>query len=195
MGDLGSYHLSDFILFTEDSYYRLFELYNQAIWPLHALAYLLVFFVIYLINKKPAWGGRVIAGILAISWLWIAWAFLYQRFYPIHVVANGYAYGFVVQAVLIAWFGFIKNGFYFVSHARRKNMTGVFLILLSVIVYPLLPLFLNRPIEQAEVVLLAPDPTVLFTLGVLFLHVRMAMLYVLPLVWCIVSVLTLVGMS
>ena len=31
-----SYSLSDFLLFTPHTYYRLFELYNRAIWPVHA---------------------------------------------------------------------------------------------------------------------------------------------------------------
>ena len=32
-----SYTLSDFLLFTPHTYYRLFELYNRAVWPAHGV--------------------------------------------------------------------------------------------------------------------------------------------------------------
>ena len=88
MGDLATYILSDFILFSSSTYYRQFEIYNQAIWPLHMVAVLFACFVIYATWKKPASATRVIAAVLMISWLWVAYAFLYQRFYQIHVVVR-----------------------------------------------------------------------------------------------------------
>ena len=33
MSEWWTYHLSDFLLFAPRTYYRLFELYNAAIWP------------------------------------------------------------------------------------------------------------------------------------------------------------------
>lgn len=38
MSEWWTYSLRDFLLFSPHTYYRLFELYNQALWPLHLLA-------------------------------------------------------------------------------------------------------------------------------------------------------------
>ena len=38
MSEWWTYHLSDFLLFSPRTYYRLFELYNAAIWPAQIVA-------------------------------------------------------------------------------------------------------------------------------------------------------------
>jgi hypothetical protein len=43
-----TYRFSDFLLFSADTYYRLFELYNQAIWPAHVLVVALGVLAIFL---------------------------------------------------------------------------------------------------------------------------------------------------
>ena len=58
MGELASYRLSDFILFSQTAYYRQFELYNQAIWPLHLVAVLFSLLIGFALWKKPAWAGE-----------------------------------------------------------------------------------------------------------------------------------------
>ena len=77
MGELASYRLSDFILFSQTTYYRQFELYNLAVWPLHIVAIFFSVVLLYALWKKPVWAGRVISGLLVVSWCWVAWAFLY----------------------------------------------------------------------------------------------------------------------
>ena len=37
MSEWWTYSLSDFLLFSPRTYYRLFELYNLAVWPWHVL--------------------------------------------------------------------------------------------------------------------------------------------------------------
>ena len=194
MGDLSTYSLSDFILFAEFSYYRLFELYNQALWPWHVLPVCAGLLLLYLYKAKLAWSGRVIAVVLFISWLWVAWAFLYQRFYQIHVVANGYALGFVVQAVLIAWYGMLQNHFQIPKDHTRSTKTGLALVLIAVFIYPLIAVFTGRDAWSFEMFGLAPDPTVLATFGMLLMVRARWWLYILPVFWSIISGITLLVM-
>lgn len=199
MGQLTSYSLSDFILFSGGVYYRQFELYNNAIWPLHLLALFFSLFIIYVLWKKPvaSWSGRLIAVVLIISWLWVAWAFLYERFYQIHVAANGYALGFLLQAILISWFGIIKNRF-----VLRTDRTGRYfrvkisflLLFISLIFYPFIAAISGRSWLQFEMFALTPDPTVLTTIAIFVFYKASFTLYVIPVIWLLISGVTLVVM-
>ena len=191
MGELASYRLADFILFSPTAYYRQFELYNQAIWPLHLLAVLFCLLMGYALWRKPAWGGRVVSGLLVLSWCWVAWAFLYLRFYQIHVVADGYALGFVLQAGLLGWFGVVKNRLGVVAVSRLRVIIGVGVLIIALVFYPFIALMSGRSWLEFEMFGLAPDPTVLGTLAVLFLYKAPSVLYAIPVVWVMVSGVTL----
>jgi len=191
MGDLASYRLSDFILFSETVYYRQFELYNQAIWPLHIVAILFSLLLAYALWQKPAWAGRVISGCLVLVWLWVAWAFLYQRFQQIHVVAEYYALGFALQAGLLTSYGVIKNRLTRCSQSQLRIMIGAMALFVALVLYPFIPFMTGRNWLQFEMFAIAPDPTVLATLAILFIYKAPKVLYVIPVIWVIVSGVTL----
>jgi len=191
MGELASYRLSDFILFSQTVYFRQFELYNQAIWPLHCVAILFSVLMLYMLWKKPAWTGRVISGLLVVSWLWVAWAFLYQRFYQIHVVADWYAFGFVLQAVFLAGYGVIKNRLTLCVTSRPRLIIGAGVLFIALVFYPFVPLITGRSWLQFEMFAIAPDPTVLATLAILLSYKAPKVLYIIPVIWVIVSGMTL----
>ena len=190
MAEWASYRLSDFILFSDTAYYRQFELYNEAIWPLQFVALLFSLVMLYALWKKPGWGGRAVGVILVVSWLWVAWAYLYQRLDQLHVVADKYALGFVVQAVLLAWFGVVKNRFELVN-SRGRVIMGTVLLAVALVIYPLIAVLSGRPWMQFELFAFAPDPTVLATLAILLRYKAAWLLYVIPLVWLLISGMTL----
>lgn len=189
-----SYRLSDFILFSDKAYYRQFELYNHAIWPLHLIALVFSFVIIYALWKKPVWAGRVIAALLILSWIWVAWAFLFERFYQIHIVANWYAFGFILQAGLISWYGVIKNQFSLFVQSKFRINIGLVLLFIALIIYPLIAFVTDRSWLQFEMFSLAPDPTVIATFAILLLCKVSAALYVVPIIWLLISGITLVVM-
>lgn len=194
MGEITSYSLSDFILFSDRVYYRQFELYNHAIWPLHLIAIVFSLVIIYTLWKKPAWAGRLNAVLLTVSWVWVAWAFLYERFYQIHVVANWYALGFVLQAGLITWYGVIKNQFALFVQSQPRINIGLVLLFISLIIYPFIAFITGRSWLQFEMFSLTPDPTVLATLAILYLCKVSSVLYVVPIIWLLISGMTLIVM-
>ena len=194
MGELTSYSLSDFILFSDKVYFRQFELYNHAIWPLHLIAIVFSLVIFFALWEKPVWAGRVIAVLLTLSWVWVAWAFLYANFYQIHVVANWYALGFVLQAGLIIWYGLIKNRFTLAEESRNKINIGLVLIFISLILYPFIALITGRSWLQFEMFSLTPDPTALATLAILVLCKASRVLYVIPIIWLLISGMTLIVM-
>ena len=104
-----SYSLSDFLLFTPHTYYRLFELYNRAIWPVHVAAAALGLMLLVLMFYGGARRGRAIAGVLAACWLWVALAFLFARYDTVNWMARYAAAGFTLEAILLIVSGVVLN--------------------------------------------------------------------------------------
>lgn len=188
MSEWWSYRLSDFLLFAPQTYYRQFELYNAAIWPAQVVAILLGIALLVLLRLLRPWQGRTIAAILAIFWLWIAWAFFHTRYAEINWAAFYFAVGFVAQALLLLWLGVLRNRLSFKQRRRRNAWAGFCILLLAVIAQPILGLLAGRSWSQAEIFALAPDPTVTGTLGILLAADRMQLsLILVPLLWCVIS--------
>jgi hypothetical protein len=194
MTDWLTYSPSDFLLFTPRTYYRLFELYNHAIWPGQFLT---------LFGGVTAfallWRGRradvsAAVAILAIAWLWIAWAYFFERYETINWAARYFALGFVVQSVLLGFVGPSKRKLFIRPSSSRRRI-GLTLFFFALFLQPLIgPLLLSRPWTQVELFGLAPDPTTVATLGALLLLLRgriLTIAMVLPLAWCAISFLTL----
>ena len=62
--------------FTRDQFLGMFETYNQAIWPVQAIAYLLGIAAVALVIWRVRASDRLISGILAAFWLWLGAVFL-----------------------------------------------------------------------------------------------------------------------
>src|SRR5262249_13168915 len=98
MGEWLTYSLSSFLLFSPETYYRLFELYNVAVWPVHILAIALGLAILVLWRGGAAWQGRAVAAILTAAWLFVAWAYLLVRYDTINWAAKYFAAGFALEA-------------------------------------------------------------------------------------------------
>ena len=210
MSEWWTYRPSDFLLFSARTYYRLFELYNAALWPGHLLALGLGLALWLALLRRRSWAPRAAYVLLAVVWLWVAWAFHWQRFASINWAATWYAAAFAIQGLLLlccAVFG--ARGRIEVQRDRTRTL-GLGLLLFAIVMQPALGVLLGRPWQQAEVFGLAPDPTALGSLGVLLLmpmqpratpgaaapH-RPAMAWLLwpiPLLWCAVTGTTLTTM-
>jgi hypothetical protein len=196
MSEWWTYTLADFLLFSPQTYYRLFELYNRAIWPAHLLAIAGGVAILVLWFRANAWGGRAIAGILAACWLWVAWAYLFERYDTINWAARYFAIAFVLQAALLIWVGVIRNTLVPQPRPSAVEWAALTIFAAALLLYPFLPWVLGRPLVQAEVFGLAPDPTAIGTLGVLLAaeRVRWSLLPI-PLLWCALSGATLWAME
>ena len=192
-----TYSLRDFLLFSQRTYYRLFELYNAAIWPAHILALLLGLVILALLRRPGAFRARLVAVILAGCWLWVAIAFQARRYATINTAAVSFAWGFGLEAALLIWFGIVRGRLSFERPADPAGRAGLSIFLFALAIEPMLGPFFHRGWRQAEVFGVAPDPTAIATLGILLLANGRGrwLLFVVPAAWCAITGATLLAMK
>jgi hypothetical protein len=190
MSEWWSYSLSDLLMFSARTYFRLFERYNRDVWPVHLFTAAIG---IVLVAAAVRGGDRVLkaaGSLLALCWLWVAWAFHAQNYATVNTAGIYFAAAFALEAVLLLWLGTLRGGL--APHRMHASSGGLVILLFGLIGYPLLAPASGRPWTQAEVFGVAPDPTVVATLGVLLLADRRNwLLWPIPLMWCAISGATL----
>jgi hypothetical protein len=197
MQDWWSYGLSDFLLFSPRTYYRMIERHNEAVWPAQLLTIALGVGILGALRRPSARQGRLITGVLALLWTWVAWAFLLRRYATINWGIKYIAPLFLLEALLLVWWGVVSGKLSFAVRAGVGGRLGAALLVLGVVLYPALARISGRPWQQAEVFGIAPDPTVIATVGLLLQtnsRFRWALLPV-PLLWCAITAATLWAMS
>lgn len=191
-----TYSLADLLMFSPRTYYRLFELYNAAIWPGHLAAAAMGIAILACALRRRAASARIAAGLLAACWLWVAWAFLFKRYAPVNWAADYFAYGFGAEALLLLWLGTVRGRLVFPPLRNLMARAAFGIAVFGLFVYPLLAAISGRPWQQLEMFGLAPDPTAVATLGLLSFASRApALLLPVPLLWCAISGATLFTMD
>jgi hypothetical protein len=132
-----------------------------------------------------------VALVLMFAWGFIAWRFHWERYATINWAAVYFAGAFALQGALLAWTG-LAGGLDYGGTSRRRRYAGLALIVTALAVVPFAALAAGRPWRQIEVAGLSPDPTAILTLGLLLVARRAHWsLFVVPVLWCLASGLTL----
>jgi hypothetical protein len=196
MGELLTYALSDLLLFSRETYHRLFELHNEAVWPAQLFAVGLGIAILALLRRPGVRQGRAIAFILAACWLWVAWTFHALRYATINWAAVYFAAAFAAQALLLAWVGVVRGRLVFRPGRDRVGQAGRLVFVVALAVQPLVGLLIGRAWPGVEVFGVAPDPTAVATLGLLLATERTPWgLAVIPILWCAIGGATLWAME
>jgi hypothetical protein len=165
MTEWWTYRLPDFLMFSPRAYWRLVELYNRELWPLHLVGLAVGSALLWLAALRRPGASRVAAAALAAVWVWVGWAFHWERYATINWAATWFAVAFWVQAALLLFLGVAHRG------GRRRQPgpwmrgAGWALAAAGLIVYPLAGVLAGRPWSQAEVFAVMPEPTALASAG------------------------------
>jgi len=196
MSEWWTYRLSDFLLFSPRTYYRLFELYNLYIWPAQIVTLALGVAVLALSLRPGRLQGRIVAAILAACWLLVAIAFHQRHYATINWAAAYAAFAFGAEALLLTWSGVIRGSLDLRPWTAMEGRIGMGVFVFALLLQPLIGFLVGRQWLQAEIFGVAPDPTVVATLGILLTADRVPwLLLVVPLAWCAVGGATLWAME
>ena len=109
MSEWWTYRLSSFLLFSPRTYYRLFELYNRDLAGAARRAGARHRDLALLFSHAAARGKARRRRLLAACWLWVAWAFLAERYATINWAASYFALAFAIEALLLLWAGVVRD--------------------------------------------------------------------------------------
>ena len=198
MGDLATYSLVDFFPIGREVYLRMFVRLNESVWPAQFLAVILGVAALALPfhlgartasplpSLRSSTRGRLIATILAAAWISVGWCFFLDLYANLNWVATYVGWAFVTQGALLLAAGLLGrlDPPDDQPHAAPAR-AGLALATFGVALFPLLGPLTGRSWSGVELVGLAPDPTVIATLGLL-LTANRARWYLLPvpLLWC-----------
>lgn len=185
MQHLFSYALSDFLLFSPETYFRLFERMNEALWPLQILLFGGALLVLWLALKQR--GLRLLAVVFAVAWLLVAWVFFWDRYQSINWAGGYFAAAAVLQALLLLQFTVWPAGY-----SRRSQRPALLLLAFALLIQPLIVPFSGRGWQGTELFGLAPDPTAVASVAFVLLVSGWRRWLVLPLalLWCAISAAT-----
>lgn len=197
MPDLASYSLDDFLLFSPDVYFRLFELHNEALWPLQVPVFVVCLLVASLLVNATQESLRASLTVFGVFWLWMAWSFFAQRYNTINWMA-----AYVAPLVALQGVALIGGALVWRNPLQAKGLPAARYVTLGLYVvvllgYPLLGMWSGRPWQGAELVGIAPDPSAVATLAILAMTRGGLkwLLMVIPVGWCIATGLTLYALN
>jgi uncharacterized protein DUF6064 len=176
--------------FTVDQFLGVFEKYNQAIWPMHVVAYILGIVALVLVVKKMPYSDRAISVILALFWAWVGIVYHLMYFSAINGAALVFGVLFIVQAVLWLVFGVIRPKLSFQWETNPYTVVGAVMIVYAMLVYPILGTLLGHGYPRSPSFGVAPCPMIIFTFGLLLLTNAKVpkSLLVIPFLWSLLGV-------
>jgi hypothetical protein len=193
MGPWATYDLADFLLFSPETYARLMERYNAALWPLQLAALALGLAAGLGLVRPSSRRGRPAALVFAVGWLWVAWGYHLQRYTLINWAAPWFAALFAFEAALLAWFGACRGRLDAGPGNPIRRPVGLGLYSFGLAAYPFLYPLYGHDWARSELFGVAPDPTAVGTLGILLLMKGKGawLLWPAPILWCLLSGATL----
>ncbi|MDN3721108.1 DUF6064 family protein [Roseibium salinum] len=145
MSQWWTYRPEDFLLFSEQVYWRLFALTNAAVWPWPVAALALGAAILALAMMRRAVADRLIAAILAAGWLVVAWVFFWSRYRTVNWAASYVAPLFVLEAALLFVIGSMRNNLSFRVTKDPGVILGLLLFVYALAIHPLTALAAGRP--------------------------------------------------
>jgi hypothetical protein len=174
--------------FTLQQFLEVFTRYNEGVFPMQILFYLIGIIAIYLALKPNAYSNKIISSILAFFWLWMGVVYHLIYFTEINKLAYLFGAFFVVQGLLFVVLGVFENKFSFQFHADKYGITGMSLIVFALIIYPILGFFFAH-IYPSSPTFGLPCPTTIFTFGILLFNEKKCpiLILIIPFIWSIIG--------
>ena len=174
--------------FTLEQFLAVFTHYNEGVFPMQILFYLIGIFTVYLVLKPNIHSDTLISLILAFFWLWMGVVYHLIYFTDINKLAYLFGAFFIVQGVLFLFLGVFQDKLSFQFHADKFGITGMILVVFALIIYPILGYFLGH-IYPTSPTFGLPCPTTIFTFGVLLLNEKKCpiLILIIPCMWSIIG--------
>jgi len=143
------------------------ERYNEAVWPLQIVAYILGILALYFVIKKNKYSNQIILAILSFYWFWNGIVFC-----PFWAPTYNFAYLFaafcIIQGVLFM-IAIFKSNISFGLPSNLYSIIGIVFIVYAMVGYQVFGYFLGHVYPKFFPFGLVPCPTTIFTFGLFLL--------------------------
>ncbi len=175
--------------FTRDQFIATFGAYNEALWPVQVLAYLLGIGMVGVLARPSTTSDRIIGCGLAAMWVWTGIAYHGLFFSAINKAALLFGALFVLQGLLMFHAAVMRDQLRFASRGGGLAWAGWALVLYAAIVYPIIGLSTGHAYPAMPMFGITPCPVVIFTFGLLLLTTAPVSrwLLVIPLAWSLIG--------
>ena len=173
------------IPFTSTHFIEVFKKYNEAIFPIQFIFYLVIIAIVAFLFSNRANASRVISYCLSFFWFWMGIVYHIFFFSDINKAAFFFGALFIIQGMLFLQFSTTLS---FQFTPKAYGFTGLFFLFYAVLAYPSIGYAIDHVYPNAPTFGL-PCPTTIFTFGMLLLTERkvpMAVL-IIPVLWSIVG--------
>jgi hypothetical protein len=163
MSEWWTYRPSDFLMFSARTWTRLVQSWNETLWPWQGAMVAVGLVLLLAAARDPRRERPWAIAALAVAWAWVGWAFHWERFAEVNTGARWFALASGAQAVLLLVLGLRPAPGAPPTTTRGFGLT----LAAAALLYPLLAPLSGRGWSQAEVAGAMPEPTALFTAGLL----------------------------
>jgi len=176
------------IPFTTDEFLAVFERYNEGVWPSQLVLYVLAVIALLAIYRNDKRGRQVLFAVLSLLWAWMGLVYHITYFSLINKAAYGFGVLFVIQGIVFAYVGIIRDKFRFDIRIDIYTIIGTAFVVYALIAYPLIGIVLGH-MYPGSPTFGVPCPTTIFTFGVLLFSAHRVSFFVLliPFLWSIVG--------
>ena len=150
--------------------------------------YLVSVIAIYLVIKPNSKSDKRISFILSFLWFWMGIVYHLYFFTKINIAAYLFGGLFIGQGILFAIFGVFQDRFSFRFQKDKYKITGIILIVFSLVIYPILGHFFGH-IYPSSPTFGLPCPTTIFTFGILLLNEKKypILILIIPFLWSVIG--------
>ncbi|PSB39835.1 hypothetical protein C7B69_01200 [filamentous cyanobacterium Phorm 46] len=174
--------------FTTEQFLRVFEKYNQTIFPMQFVLTLVGIAAVGLAVSRKPFANKTISGLLVFLWLWTG--IIYHLIFFTKISPPAYVFGalFVFQGWLFLYEGVLRNSLSFRASQNFYGLLGAIFITYALVIYPLIGYALGRTFSTSPT-FGVPCPTTIFTFGLLIWTDKKipSSLLIVPVLWSIVG--------
>lgn len=171
--------------FTVTQFLKVFEDYNNAVFPAQIIFYLIAAAsVVFIFLKKY----DVLTGcIISFFWLWMGAVYHIAFFTSINKAAYLFGIFFMIQSLLTLYFA-LRKKFLFAFKTDLYGLTGIVLIVYALIIYPVIGMLAGHGYPQSPLLGL-PCPTTIFTFGLFLMSDKKfpVTLLIIPFLWSVLG--------
>ena len=175
--------------FTRDQFIANLGAYNEAVWPLQVLVYLLGLAMVIMLLRPSGRNSRLIGAGLAAMWAVTGIAYHGAFFSTINTAAWIFAALFLLQAAILLHKAVFQGRLDFGVPADWTMWIGWALIVYAAVAYPLLGTWMGDRYPEMPMFGVTPCPVTIFTFGLLLMTTRPVSRWILaiPFAWSLVG--------